>query len=185
MSIVVLGWGSLIWNSGKLPLRGGWERSGPMLPIEFSHISRDGRLTLVIDEENGAMIPTRCAESSRTELQGAIDDLWRREGKPLKANIGFVDRITGTERARLPAVRQAINSWAAEQDFEAVVWTDLQSNFRAKKDQDFSPEAARAYLEELRLLSPTAFAAAVEYIANAPPEVDTVARRYFATVGLL
>jgi hypothetical protein len=185
MSVVVLGWGSLIWNSGKLPLRGGWEQNGPTLPIEFSRISRDGRLTLIIDDENGATVPTRFAKSPRTELQDAIDDLWDREGKPLKASIGFLDRSSGAGRARLPAVRQAINAWATERDFEAVIWTDLSSNFREKEKQEYSPEAAGTYLERLRISSPKVFEKAVEYIANAAPEVDTAARRYFTTAHLI
>ena len=50
MKIAILGWGSLIWNQNGLPVKGQWKKNGPVLPIEFSRVSRDGRLTLVIDE---------------------------------------------------------------------------------------------------------------------------------------
>ena len=50
MKIAVLGWGSLIWNKGNLRLTTNWTDGGPILPIEFSRISDDGRLTLVIDD---------------------------------------------------------------------------------------------------------------------------------------
>jgi len=48
-----LGWGSLLWNYKDLKI-GEWEKTSLKLPLEFSRISQDGRLTLVIDEENGA-----------------------------------------------------------------------------------------------------------------------------------
>lgn len=66
MRIAILGWGSLIWNPNGLPIRGDWQRGGPVLPIEFSRISSDERLTLVIDEQNGINVTTRYALSART-----------------------------------------------------------------------------------------------------------------------
>jgi hypothetical protein len=48
MRIAFVGWGSLIWNPGKLPLATNWTEVGPILPIEFSRISKDGRLTLAL-----------------------------------------------------------------------------------------------------------------------------------------
>ena len=38
--IVVLGWGSLVWNPGDLMLKDGvWHEDGPPLPLEFSRVS--------------------------------------------------------------------------------------------------------------------------------------------------
>ena len=48
--IACLGWGSLIWDPKGLPVDGGWYTDGPQLPVEFTRVSRDGRLTLVITE---------------------------------------------------------------------------------------------------------------------------------------
>ena len=48
MRITCLGWGSLIWNPGHLPLSGKWEKDGPALPIEFARESGRKRMTLVI-----------------------------------------------------------------------------------------------------------------------------------------
>lgn len=42
MRISILGWGSLIWDWRHLPITGDWQRGGPVLPIEFSRISRSG-----------------------------------------------------------------------------------------------------------------------------------------------
>ena len=55
--------GSLIWNKGKLRLTTNWTDGGPVLPIEFSQISDDWRLTLVIDERHEVDVPTRYAFS--------------------------------------------------------------------------------------------------------------------------
>lgn len=51
-NIAVIGWGSLIWSLGCLELQSGWRQDGPLLPVEFARVSRDGRLTLVIVESD-------------------------------------------------------------------------------------------------------------------------------------
>lgn len=90
MKIVFLGWGSLIWNPNGLPVIGDWQRGGPVLPIEFSRVSSDGRLTLVIDEANGAEVATRYVVSARDKVSNAVEDLRKREGT-VEVCIGFVD----------------------------------------------------------------------------------------------
>jgi hypothetical protein len=185
VSIVVLGWGSLIWKPGKLPLRSDWTRNGPTLPIEFSRISGDGRLTLVIDEYNGAPVPTRFAESSQLNLQDAINDLWLREGKPLRTDIGYVDRKSGIVNTRSGITGETIRAWAAERDLNAVIWTNLPSNFTDTVGREFSPEAAAKYLQDLSSSSLKRFERAVEYIQKAPSEVDTPTRQHLAAVGLV
>lgn len=64
LKIVILGWGSLIWNPRGLPREGPWEEGGPSFPIEFSRVSNDCRLTLVIDPVNGAQVMTRYIQES-------------------------------------------------------------------------------------------------------------------------
>ncbi len=48
MTIVCLGWGSLVWNRGGLRLVGEWNEDGPAIPIEFARQPDNGRMTLVI-----------------------------------------------------------------------------------------------------------------------------------------
>jgi hypothetical protein len=133
MKIAILGWGSLTWDSRDLPIFGTWQKDGPILPIEFSRISNDGRLTLVIDERNGVKVPTRYALSSRTDLELAITDLQHREGTPNRDRIGFVDlqRNRQSDRAlsTAPATCERIRLWAWKNRFDAVIWTALGPNF--------------------------------------------------------
>lgn len=97
MNIAILGWGSLIWDKRDLPIVGDWQAGGPVLPIEFSRVSGDGRLTLVIDEQNGADVTTRYARSERVNLSEAVASLQKRENNPPKERIGFVNLVSNTE----------------------------------------------------------------------------------------
>ena len=90
MATAILAWGSLIWDKRKLQIIGDWYKGGPFLPIEFSRISKDGRLTLVITEEYGTEIETYWAISRYTTLDDAIKDLRKREGTN-RNGIGYID----------------------------------------------------------------------------------------------
>jgi hypothetical protein len=129
MKIAILGWGSLIWDPRELRLAGNWLVGGPILPIEFSRISDDGRLTVVIDERPGADVATRYALSSLSDLDETITDLQKREGTPYRNRIGFVDvgRYLTSERAREkhPVACKRIQTWAGHKEFDAVAWTAI------------------------------------------------------------
>lgn len=179
MRIAVLGWGSLIWDKRDLMLAGPFEPVGPTLPLEFSRVSRDRRLTLVIDEERGTACPTYVAPSTFSDLDEAIDNQRRREGMPGPAGVGFVDsrdrRRSETASQRHPRAVVAIESWARRADYRAVIWTALASNFHEPDaaGMPFSVEAALAYLAALdgpRLES------ALRYIRKAPPEIRSPLR---------
>ena len=182
--IAVLGWGSLIWDRRDLPIVREWQHGGPVLPIEFSRISSDGRLTLVIDEEHGTDVPTRFARTAGGSLTDAIDGLWIREGRPSRDRIGFVNLVSDTEqdwsRQRHPAACDRIKAWARAQNWEAVVWTALISNFSEKRGEPFSTEAAARYFSDLT--GETRIRAA-EYVEKAPEEVDTPFRRLVAAAA--
>src|SRR5260370_27493299 len=101
-SISILGWGYVICNPRGLLLQGGWAADCPELPIEFSRISSDGRLTLVIDNQVGRKVHTRFAWSVRSDVEEAKCDLRVREGcSPVAIkSVGAVDQQTTRSHPR-------------------------------------------------------------------------------------
>ncbi len=182
MRIAILGWGSLIWDPRELPREGTWEKGGPMLPLEFSRVSIDGRLTLVIDPVHGVPVVTRFVLSPRADVDDAIADLRARE-QTSSANIGFVDLRHNKRSSHFhPSAPDVVAEWAREHGFDAVVWTDLQANFRDEKGDTFSVERAEQYLLGL---PKSLQVRARKYIQNAPGEVDTPLRRRLREVHWL
>lgn len=181
MKTVILGWGSLIWDPRELPREGTWIQPGPPVPIEFSRVSSDARLTLVIDPSHGERLPTRYVCSPRSDISDAIADLKQREGTAARY-IGFVDLKHNETRAAVDNMAQGIREWAATAGIDGVVWTDLPSNFKEETGLGFSLETAERYL---RGLPKTAAEKARKYINNAPAEVNTPLRRHLRTVGWL
>lgn len=183
MKIVVLGWGSLIWNKGKLRLTTNWTACGPVLPIEFSRTSDDGRLTLVIDERHGVDVPSRYAFSSLSDLDEAIADLQKREGTPFRNRIGFIDvaRNLTCDRARAqhPVACERIRAWAEDQELCAVIWTAIGPRFQEKVGVPFSVDAAVRYLAGLQEPTRTS---ALDYMRRAPADVVTPVRKKVAAV---
>lgn len=185
MNIAIIGWGSLVWCPRDLPIKRNWQRGGPVLPIEFSRVSKDARLTLVIDPKNGKLVTTQFVFSSRTDLQDAVADLRDREETKMEF-IGFTDR-SGEQASsrRWEKHRDAqlrILPWLEKSDFDAAVWTALEANYEQQQGRKFSVDDAAAYLKNLPE-SPRENA--LRYIRSAPAEVDTRLRQKLAQQGLL
>ena len=169
--IAIIGWGSLIWDQRELPTKGSWTENGPILPLEFSRRSSDGRLTLVIDTQHGRDASTRYAESNRDELENAVCDLMHREGTSRK-NIGVVDCRARPDQALTNELR--IWEWAVANNFDFAIWTTLSP--RVPNDWGgFSVHRAEAYLRDLPKICKEH---ARRYILNAPPEVQTPLREH-------
>ncbi len=165
MKIAVLAWGSLYWDKRELDIIKDWTSGGVILPVEFARISRDGRLTLVITEEYGTDIETYWAISKYSNLEDAIENLREREGTN-KRGIGFVDLISNENQSKFSKLLlDRISSWAKEKSIDAVIWTDLKSNFSEKQKKEFSYENAEKYLMSLNR---EAKIKADEYIKKAP-----------------
>jgi hypothetical protein len=185
MKIAILGWGSIVWDPRSLHIVADWDKSGPTLPIEFSRISDNGRLTLVIDEQNGVDVPTRVVESALPSLNLAISDLQSREGTPYRDRIGFVDLVHRRENIRArrlhPIAFERICTWVKTTKFDAAIWTAIGPRFQKKAGERFSVAAAIRYLLALPMPTRTL---ALEYIRNAPAEVVTPVRKgVYAVLG--
>jgi hypothetical protein len=178
----ILAWGSLVWDPRELQTAAKFVADGPLLPIEFCRISADGRLTLAIDETFGSLCKTYSAPSALEDLEAAIDNLRVREGMWDAWAVGFVELGSGgqSEAAveRHPQAVATIAAWAESNAYDAAIWTALKSNFDewGKGGEPFSVTAATQYLETLESEDADAFARALTYIRNAPPEVETPVR---------
>lgn len=185
MRIAIIAWGSLIWDPRSLPYDGDWQPNGPRFSVEFSRVSRDCRLTLVVDGRHGADAPTRFVTSTRRALHDAMADLRDREGT-IWSRIGYVNRKDGSDSADAFAqpgdTFQRVFDWSEERGFDAAIWTALPPSFEKETGEQFSLEAATKYLQRLPKI---ARKCAVTYIEKAPPEVETPLRNYFAANGLI
>lgn len=124
--IAVIGWGSLPWDPRELRVEGQpdhkFSPDGPTLPLAFSRVSQDDRLTLVIDPKTigqgrvpaapaGGDARALYARSSfkfgnhydyggenQSGLSCAIQNLREREGSTNKNDIGYVNLVKKTFR---------------------------------------------------------------------------------------
>ena len=76
-------------------------------------------------------------------------------------------------RAKDPATHESIKTWAMAKGIDAVIWTDLASNFVDACGHRFSIAAAVAHLQGL---DPVAKAGAAEYVWRAPAFITTPLR---------
>jgi hypothetical protein len=162
--IAVLGWGSLLWDPRKLKLASQWAITDLCLPLEFSRKSARNRLTLVVDPVHGQDVLIACALSGCGTIRGAVGNLTKREGCD-QSDIG-VATPKQVVRGRLP-MAERVRAWVEQACYDAVIWTDLESNF------SFTVKAALAFLGAPRS---RALSEARTYIALSPAVVETPLR---------
>jgi len=147
IQIVYLGWGSLLWRDKNLKIDS-WSQTDIEVPLEFSRISKDGRLTLVIDEANGVKNKLWMAQTKYTNIDRAINALKLRENT-LKSGISYINlpkkkyRIVNTP----PKITQEIVLWALKEGIDVVIWTDLPSNWTSIRGSKYSPHDALQYFK--------------------------------------
>lgn len=169
--IAFIGWGSLIWEPGALPIHHLWHTDGPHVCVEFLRQSRNGRLTLVLSQ---GVVPIRSlwATFAGGNLAQAREDLRNREGIPrknLERCIGVWSRGDAN-----PACVLDLELWASARGVESVVWTALPPKFDGVDGTSPTIDQAVSYLASLT--GPTRDLAE-QYIRRAPPQVDTSYRR--------
>ncbi len=183
MKIAILAWGSLVWDPRTLQIEGDWINEGPELEIEFSRVSKDGRLTLVIDSKYGAKVRTYYGKSIRADIGDAIADLRDREGT-IRKRIGYADIVnsnnSNSEFHEHEDVFDNIIDWCNDKKYDAAVWTALPSQFYDQTNLEFSVDNAINYLEKLPL---SAKNNAINYIKKAPIEIITPVREKLEAIG--
>lgn len=151
MKIALVAWNSVVWNPKKLSIHS-FKKNGPVLPLEYSRIQRNGQLALIIDERNGAENAVQWTTFRTKNLDTAIDQFINRTGLP-ESRVGVLNVKTGQvsaeARRRHPRSVDAIRNWARKNKIDAVIWSDLGMKFRTKVGTRFSPEAAQAYFNRL------------------------------------
>lgn len=177
--IACIGWGSLIWDPRTLPCVGGWNRDGPMLPIEFARESAGRKITLVICK-NAPGVQTLWTLLEAEDVAAAKQQLGLREfeaAKPkwIEVNIGFWDRWSGASHGE---GERAIAAWADVRDLAGVVWTNLDFGFKVSRGVMPCAEEIVAHLLKL---DGADRAAAEEYVRRAPDQIDTEYRRLIAS----
>ena len=174
MKIAILGWGSLIWNPRNLKIKDKkWKEDGPKLPVEFARISQDRRLTLVF---HPAAEPVQVLWNYMDidKLEEAVNNLKKREGT-IPERIGFIDLTKDISRCRvIPEIESEIRKWAKAKGIDAVIWTDLPSNFKDKTGKEYNKENVIKYLVNLEH---SRLEKAKEYIVKTPRQINTKMRR--------
>ena len=148
MKIVFLFWGSLTWDNEILKLKKNYKL--PIkLPLNFSRISKDGRITLVIDQDNGTKGNVYYSQTDINNLNNAINILKKRENTN-KNNIGYININNKRYRNKNLSNDELdfIYKYFKIKKIDGVVWTDLSTNWYEKRDEYFSNNNAINYIEE-------------------------------------
>jgi len=179
LRIACLGWGSLIWSPRSLPMRGGWYANGPRLPIEFSRVAADGRVTLVVTPGSSEIACLWVELESASLLEAGLA-LARREKIPigdegvLPGTVGYWSSAEGSSGHDEDGV---IAVFARAQGLDAVVWTRLLSGLsEPDRGRVPGPDELVAHLEAL---DPEPRGVAEAYVRNTPRQIDTPNRRRF------
>lgn len=167
--IVFLGWGSLIWDSKNLSIKGEWYADGPQVKVEFKRQSNNGRLTLVLSNDS-VPVPSLWAVYDGTEVNQAVENLRDREG----CNSGHIG-IWNVGDAE-PENILNIADWAEGKGITSVIWTALPEKFDGKNGYGPSITEAIEYLESL---DGDTRNSAKEYIQKAPNQIETEYRKKF------
>lgn len=167
MPVACLGWGSLIWKAGDLPVAGSWHHDGPHLPIEFCRTSDGGELATAICL-NAPPVQVLWARLTTDDLTEACALLRQREGIPAQ-------RVDGVGMLRVtPQMPGVLAEWARQRGLDALIWTALPPKFG--HTEGLIPTAAQA-VSYLQQLQGEQAVHARTYILQTPEQIDTPYRR--------
>ncbi len=144
MAIGCLGWGSLIWDPQGLPVtKNDWNTDGPSLPIEFSRMSGEDRITLVV-RDGGPTVSVLWCELPYNSVAEAANQLRRRE----RTKQEWIGRWPNDGSSSYLHA-ETIEGWAQEKGLEGVVWTAIPSKWN---ERDYDAPSLEYILQHLRAL---------------------------------
>lgn len=156
MKIAYLAWGSLLWDYNILPIKHYWKKSEIKLPLEYSRKSdhKKGRMTLVIDKKYGSWNNVWYALVDLNNLNMAIRILRKREKSKTNKSIGYVNLIDNTFHTKTlgKLTIDKIKKWMKNKNIEAVIWTDLQSNWNFNIERGIKYLQSRPLKTQIKIL---------------------------------
>lgn len=170
MKIACLGWGSLIWNPGSLPIQRQWFHDGPMVKVEFTRKSSDGRITLALTPDVTS-VRSLWAVMDSEEMEIAKESLRARE----KVNYKKYPNGIGTWKIGEPnpEMISGLAEWVASKSIGGVIWTALSPEF----DDIKNIPSEEQIVEYLQSRTGRERESAKEYVERAPEQIDTSYRR--------
>ncbi|QHM70745.1 hypothetical protein [Mixta intestinalis] len=167
MNIACLGWGSLLWKPGALPVSGDWHADGPALPIEFSRVGDNGELATAVCL-NAPLVPVFWAWLAVDTLEQACEALRQREQIPQERKDGV-----GVLLIQASAMGP-LAEWARARQTDALIWTALPPRIAQCEGLIPGIDDAIAYLSELEGEKREH---ARHYLEQVPAQLDTPYRR--------
>lgn len=170
MTIVCLGWGSLLWDPRELPLASEWRHDGPELPIEFTRQSADGRITLVVDPQ-AAPLTVFSADLDVASLVEAREALAARENitsRYLDRSVGYWSPSGSSGHKEC----EVVEKWASHTGYAGVVWTALKPKFNGV----FTAPTCAQVVDYLESLEGETRSDAERYIRQTPGPIRTAFR---------
>lgn len=172
-TIACLAWGSLVWDTRDLPIASEWFPDGPMVQVDFLRQSKNGRMTLVLN--NGAWtVPSLWAVMASTDREQARCYLGNRE----EVQRASLNSSIGAWSCGEPSPQNVseLGLWAKQRGVDHVVWTALPAKFGSEVRTPSDEEV----ISYLRGLDGERREKAECYIRRAPRQVDTRLRRLIA-----
>lgn len=169
-TIACLGWGSLIWDPRELPIQRKWFEDGPFIHVEFARKSKDGRITLVL-EQSANLVRSLWAVMDTTDIAVARRALGEREGIGAKSEGQSIGSWSSGQSS--PKLIPELSEWAGSRGVHHVIWTALQPNF---PDNGQTPTEEQV-VQYLNGLTGTQRDNAERYVRFAPKQIDTAYRR--------
>lgn len=167
MNIACLGWGSLIWKAGALPVKEDWHADGPRVPVEFCRIGDNGELATAICL-NAAPVQVFWAPLAVANLAMACEALREREQIPAERSDGIGSLWIST------APVGPLSEWARSREIDALIWTGLPARSQSIEGRVPTLEEALHYLGTL---TGEKAEHARDYLQRVPGQIDTPYRR--------